>query len=360
MNIRKHVFSIVVFVSLCCSLSCGALDFEALLHAPANAPDSTYLVVKALPNGCLLVWNGDTVYRQRLPRADSFKAIATGYAGDPGFMAVSPDGHTVLLGAGYSGKLYLLDLEDPQPYSASAEIAPAGYPEDASPYSGVFLTASLFLMDSGSMTTSSPAELGIFDVQNPSGGYRRVMQKPATLAAGDNSYSATVAIDAARTWVYAMSYVLDSSWASTTQLKRISASALVQAYGASATLNWDSDAAAIGAANAFFTTGPSDVMSNGDVLVTGTGGVQRVEPSTASVVGTYTPLSDPLDSWRYSYSAAYNAVTGDVMLAISDWHTYTAQLYAPDNTFTTLPVMGLPGGVALLCALAFAGRRRLR
>ncbi len=360
MMYRLKVATVILSgILLLFSMSCGALEFEALLNAPTPSSPATGLAVKALPDGCLLVWNGSTIYREPLPRADTFKAIATGYAGDPGFMALSPDGHTVLLAAGYSKKLYLLDLNNPQSYSPASEIAPSGYPGGYSQYAGVFLTDSLVLMDSGSMAATATSELGVFDVLNPAAGYRAVMQKPATLAPGDNSYSACLAIDTMRASVYAMSYVLDASWNSTAQLKRMDASALVLAFQTSVTLSWDLDATAIGAANAFFTSGPSEVMSNGDVLIGGSGGVQRVNPTTHELVDTYTPLSAPLDPWHYNYTPSYNPETGDVMLVISDWHTHTTQLYAPRNTFEPMPVCCVPGVVALLGALAFAGRRKL-
>lgn len=342
------------------SMASGALEFEALLSAPTPASGATGLAVKALPDGRLLVWNGGTIYREVLPRADGFEPIATGYVGDPGFMALSPDGHTVLLAAGYSRKLYLLDLNDPHPYSASSEIAPTGYPDSLSQYAGVFLNDSLVLIDSGSMASPATSDLGVFDVQNPAGGYRSVMVKPASLASGDNAYSARLAIDPALTSVYAMSYVLDLSWNSTTQLKRISADTLIGAYQAQTTLSWDSDATAIGATNAFFSTGPTDVVLNGDVLVSGTGGVQRVDPTAQTVIDTYVPLTDPLDPWHYSYLSAYNGVTGDTLLVITDWHTYTTQIFAPVDAFEPMPACGATGLAALIGTLVLTGRRKLR
>jgi len=354
---QKKFFPIAVFVSMFFSTVCGALEFEALLNAPAPAPGATSLAVKTLPNGCLLIWDGNTVYRQPLPHADVFNPIATGYAGDPGFMALSPDGHTVLLAAGLSKKLYVLDLNEPAPYSPASEIAPANYPGGFSQYWGVFLTDSMVLLDSGNFVTD---ELGIFDLHDPAAGYRAVMQKPATLNPGESAASAMVAIDSARTMVYAMSFVLDDMWNSTAQLKRIPAAALIQSFQTSSTLNWDTDATAIGGPNDFFTGGPSEVMENGQVLIGGTGGVQRVNPAAGTVVQTYAPFSDPLDPWHYNYTPAYNPVTGDIMLIVTDWHTFTTRLYVPQNTFGALPVWSISGGIALLCALALAGRRGLR
>ncbi|HPC17716.1 MAG TPA: hypothetical protein P5318_13305 [Candidatus Hydrogenedentes bacterium] len=354
---QKKFFLIVVCISLCFSMTCGALEFEALINAPTPAPGASSLAVKTLPNGCLLIWDGNTIYRQPLPQADVFNPIATGYAGDPGFMAVSPDGHTVLLAAGLSKKLYVLDLNEPAPYSPAREIAPANYPSGFSQYWGVFLTDSMVLLDSGNFVTD---ELGVFDLHDPAAGYRAVMQKPATLAPGESAASATVAIDQARTTVYAMSYVFDSMWNSTAQLKRIPAAALIQAFQASSTLNWDTDATAIGGPNDFFTSGPAEVMENGHVLVGGTGGVQRVNPASETVVQTYAPFSDPMDPWHYNYTPAYNPVTGDIMLIVTDWHTFTTRLYVPQNTFGTLPVWSMPGALALLGALIVLGRRKLR
>jgi hypothetical protein len=68
-----------------------------------------------LGDGRFVLWDGDTVLVEAAVDSDEYEVLATGYAGDPGFLAVAPDGHTLILGTGFTGDFFLLDADAPQP-----------------------------------------------------------------------------------------------------------------------------------------------------------------------------------------------------------------------------------------------------
>lgn len=332
-----------------------AVDFVRVETFPGADPMAYAIQVRALPSGLLLVWDGNTIHRQVLVGGEEFDPIATGYVGDPGFMAISPDGHTVLLGAGYSGDLYLFDANAPADFTAEAQLATIGH------YWGVFLTENLVLVDKATQDYST-CELAIIDISAPTPTATTVMLKPdaADLGAGEYAASAALAVDASRTTVYTMAviYILDPYYmVVSNQLKRVSVSDLLDAYAGKALLDWDTDATAIGGPADFFSGGPAAVMNNGDVLVPGMGGVNRVDPATGTAVATYNPTGGP---WDY-YGAAYNPSTGDILPIASDPVDYqTDNVYAPEGAFAELPTLGGMGLVILAAAFAVAGGRRVR
>jgi hypothetical protein len=70
-----------------------------------------------LPDGRYTVWDGNTVYAQAALGVDSWRAVVTGYAGDPAFMIPIPNSAEYLLGAGFSGDIYRVDWSNPVDYT---------------------------------------------------------------------------------------------------------------------------------------------------------------------------------------------------------------------------------------------------
>ncbi len=338
---------------IACLISvCGyAVTFERITGFPEAAPGAYGIKAEALPDGRWVAWNGDAVFAQKMAGGDSFVQIASGYAGDPGFIAVAPDGHTLLLGAGQSGKLYVFDTAAPHDYMPGSEAATVPH------YYGVYLSQNLVLLDkaTGDYTTS---ELVVVDLSAPSPVAKTVMLKPAQadLVGTEYGVSACLAIDAARANVYAMNLVYDGWDLMHSQLKRISAPALIAAFNSKAALDWNTDAVAIGGDGAFFSGGPAGISLDSDLLIGGFGGVQRVDPASGTVVETYSPAGP----FEY-YGVAFNSYTNTVLPMVANPDTWAVDvIYGPVGDFAPLPVFGLTGAAALMGTLLVAARRRLK
>ena len=327
-------------------------DFERVQGFPGADPAAYGIAVQALPGGLFLVWDGNDIHRQTLVGGEDFDVIASGYEGDPSFMALSPDGHTVLLGGGGNRLLMLFDVNNPADYTPDVVLS-----DSISHYWGVFLTEDLVLIDKVADDDATD-ELVIVDITEETPVAETVMYKPAAgdLGAGEKATNCALAVDPARTTVYCMSniYVLPYQVVSN-QMKSISVSALINAYQSKAILDWNTDPTPIGADGQYFALGPLAVTNNGDVLCGGTGGVNRIDPASGVILDTYNPTGG---AWDY-YSAAYNPVT-DVVLAIAaDPDDFDMDnVYAEQGAFAALPALGW-GGLAVLLGLCLAvGLRR--
>lgn len=326
------------------------IELELAQSFPEAAPGSFGIEIEALPDGRLIVWNGDTIFIQPFPEWNTFEAIASGYTGDPGFMAVSPDGNTVLLGAGYSGDLYRFDVNNPADNSAAALAANTPH------YSGVFLTDSLVLLDRGS--SDSLCELAVLDLAAAPPVVRSLMRKPAAedVPAGGFAASAQLAINSDRTTVYTMAPVYDESFMVTqNQLKSVPVSALISAFNSSTTLDWTADATAIGGPTSYNSGGACGVLLVGLVVITGFGGVQLVNPESGTIIDTLSPAG-----FDY-YGAACNPHFGDVYPIVADPSDWSMDVvYAPAGSLAPLPAASVPALLALCGTLMVAGIWRRR
>jgi hypothetical protein len=289
---------------------------------------------------------------------EAFTPVATGYKGDPAFMAVAPDGHTVILGAGagsgHVNKVYKFDAADPLDYAPDTVVATVGH------YSGVMLNDRLLLVDKATDDFST-CELAVVDISAPAPAARSVMLKPpaAQLNPGDLAASAPLAINAARTTVYTMGLVYDSSYmVARNPLKAVSVAALINAYNTSTPLSWDTDARQIGGSNTYNSGGPAAVLPGGDVLIGGFGGIQRVNPATALIVDTYAPAG--MDY----YGIGYNAYTGLFLPIVAEPDYSMDVVYAPQGAFGQLPALNALGLLALagtlLCAASTCITRKVK
>lgn len=305
--------------------------------------------VQFLPDGRLVAWDGDTVYVQALPGGEMLRPVARGYMGDTAFLAVSPDGHTLVLGAGLSSKLYKLDLNHPVDYTPGSELGVYGH------YWGVFLNEQFLLVDRMADDWSTD-ELVILDLLNPTLAPISVMDKPRASDVPLNGFAASagLAVDRERGYVYTMGLLYDSSFMVVeSSLKRIPLSTMINAYFADSKLQWASFPAITPGPSV--TGGPVAVMGNGDVLTVGFGGVERLNPETGVVVGTYAP-----GGFVY-HGAAYDARTNQVYVLATDTAEYTMDLfYAPAGSFEKLPAAGVFGLICMAAMTAAAGCRRVR
>ncbi len=348
----KHLMrtSLVLFALFSIQAHAQSITFSETTDFPKAAAGSYGILINAVSSGQLIVWNGNTIYRQTLPGGNTFVPIASGYAGDPGFLAVAPDGHTLVLGAGYSGKVYVVDSDAPLSYTPGSEVATIPH------YSGTYLTQTKVLLDCG---VYPYAELGILDLTT--GIYRAVMYKPSTAdidaSPGSFAASAHVAVDPTHSTVYTSGLVYDAGFSVVrNELKRISASSLLAAYASSSMLNWNTDATLIGNNGDFEDGGPSAVTANGDILIGGFGGVQRVNPVSGMVTATYQPRG-----FDY-YGVGYNIHRDTIYPIVADLDWSMDVVYARQNELSELPVTSAAGQVVLTVALALllAGAVRKR
>src|SRR5690606_22673122 len=86
-----------------------------------------------LPDGRYVIWNGDTVFVQQSIGSPVLNPVATGYTGDPGFLILRDSGDHLLLGGGFNGNLYTLNINNPADFVAGTETAIGSH------FSGVLL-----------------------------------------------------------------------------------------------------------------------------------------------------------------------------------------------------------------------------
>ena len=335
-----------------------AWQFAPLENFPAPAANAFDVTGTALADGRLVFWNGDTVYFQKQLHVDAFEAVATGYAGDPGFIALTPDGSQLILGEGFGGALYRLSVHAPEDFTPESIVATQSH------YDGLFLTQDLLLLDI-SKPDWSGTELVVLDVSADKAGLKDVaawmpvVRKPAVededkglvVEKPDFSYSASLAHDPVADTVYAFD-------GNAQELRYFDRQALVSAYETGTTLDWDTDGVLVGAPGDFFTSGVGGVMADGLLLVAGAmgffepGGIQVVDPVLSDPAQAYVLLVlDPAETQGF-YNVIYNPVTAAV-IAISDGKAFITREHVQP-----LPLATGLGLLLTATGLAFLGRRR--
>lgn len=340
------VLSVLSLVFVFLMPSAHAEGFQRYDHFPSS--DRYGVVGAALPDGSLLLWNGEEVYVQQGLRVDGFALRGQGYSGDPAFLAVSPGGQTALLGAGGWGtdpwvdRIYRYTPGAPGDFTPDAIVAVMPH------YAAAFLTEDLVAIDAGAGDWMNSV-IVVHDLRGGKSLPAPVLYKPAS-PKGDTvvqkpGYSAALTVDHARGRLYAMD-------AATLELRAFSVSALIDAYESSGLLDWAGDGMLIGTPGAYYNGGVNGVTPEGGLVISGAlgwgmpGGIQIVDPDTGTVLENLDP------SGAYSYaSAIYNPVTGQIT-AMADGLAYAT------GGFITLPAMGLAGMAMLAALLAAAARRR--
>lgn len=352
------VFLPVLLALLAAPNARAANGFETYEKFPRPAAGAFVVSGTSAPDGRLLLWDGNAVYRQFDLNTDYFSRLATGYPGDTAFVALAPDGHTVLLGQGFAGDIYRLDLNDPRNFSPASVVA-----NIPGHFAGVFLTNNLVLLDVGRLDFTG-SELQVIDVSGAKSTPRVGIAKGAGYFSSDakalgvdkplGSYSSSLAIDPVAGLVYAMD-------GNTRELRAFSVAALIAAYNTNTPLDWATDGTLIGSAGQFFSGGVAGVRPTGQLVIGGSagfaqpGGVQIVDPSlanpaSASVLQTL----DPAGTQEFYY-VIYNAYT-DVITAL----VFSGDAFLPENLATNVPAAGSVGLALLAAGLGVAGIRRAR
>jgi len=330
-----------------------AQTFTAYNNFPEPAPGSFGVAGAALPDGRLLIWNGQTVFRQFGPNVDSFQPVAAGYPGDPGFVAVSPDGTFAILGAGFNntastdlgtnGELYKLDLDTFPDFTPNSVVASQSH------FDGAFLEPGLLLVDAGRLDFSgsdlitidisgSKALLGGVVVRKPAG---TALPKSVVVEKPPLSFASSVTVDNAEGVVYAMD-------ANTRELRRFDVSDLINAHQTGTMLDWSADGTLIGSPGDYFSGGVSGIKPAGTLVIGGSegfglpGGIQLVDPSNGNVDATL----DPTGMQDFT-QVIYNEVT-DTITALAG-----GQVFADVMALPGTPAAGT--GVITLGALLMAG-----
>ena len=345
---------VLLAAALTTGATASAQDFSPYENFPSTA---VYGVVgTALPNGRLILWNGDAIFIQDGIGRDAFTTHATGYAGDPAFMALSPDGHTLLLGAGgfggdpYLDQLYTFDANNPVDFSPSAIALTRTH------FSGLFLTEHLILIDAG--TPAWASELVVLDLNAKSAPVTVVVKpKEYTFEKGQvvdkPGYSANLTIDRSQQIVYAMD-------AATLELRAFSAAALINAFNTGTPLGWAADGVLVGTPGVYFSDGVSGITPEGYLVIGGSlgwglpGGIQLVDPATGAVAQTLL-----VDGDGYT-KVIYNEVTG-VITALASGLVYAQgsfQQAPPQGSSPQMPALGGTAAAILCISLALALRRK--
>ena len=351
----KHIYSTLLL--LCLALTATAQNYAEYTKFPEPAAGSYSVIGTALPDGRLLLWNGNDVYVQIASGVDGFTRIATGYAGDPGFIALAPNGHEVLLGQGFGGSIYSFDVNAPVDYSPAALLTTLDH------YSATFLSETLVLIDAG-LSDFTGSELVMLDLSSTKGAsLRSVIAKDETYQSdeGDKSivvkplfgWSAKLAYDDVHDVIYAM----DSG---ARELRRFDLADILNAFNTSTPLDWATDGELVGAPADFYSGGVAGIRPDGTLIIDGSegfllpGGIQLVDPSVANpALASVIETLDPAGTNGF-YAAIYNPYT-DAITAIADGVPFGEEEELAPMTVSSAVAMGL-----LVLLLAGFGVGRLR
>ncbi len=308
MSYRVNFYSCFAYCVFLLFFQTTAETIFPLPNIPQPAPGSYFVTSAPLNDGTFLIWNGNQIYKQNAPKNDTYTLLAEGYQGDPAFIAISPEGNKAILGQGYFGDIYILNLTNPENFSPSSIIT------NISHYYGILLTSDLLLLDVGKADfTGSEIHILPISTKNIRAFPQFILSKPQKknkdmiIDKPPFAYSATLAKD--DNWVY----IMDGN---TRELRKFSISSLINAYNTHTTLDWETDGILIGTPGTYFTGGVSGITIDNQLIISGSegfmmpGGIQEVNPIT----GEITRIWDPANNQGY-YSAFYNQHS-DTILAI--------------------------------------------
>lgn len=275
--------------------------FNPLPAFPGTADGAFGVAVDALRDGRFVAYDGQSVLVQQRWRSDQFLPVATGYPGDPGFISASPDGRHVLLGAGFNGELWLLDLQNP--VDAAAPIAVLG-----GNFSAAWLTDDRIVINRATQPDPAVfafvAELGILDLRTDPPAYDIVVRPAGGASAG-------IAVGPLGKRVYTTDGL-------TGDTRYFHTADLLAAADDAVTLDWD-DGVLLGTYNS---GGPLGVTPDGRLLFIGgadpiefLGFVQAVDIRSGEVIEEFNPSGN----FGTFYGGAITPVTGRVLLVGSSF-----------------------------------------
>lgn len=348
-----RLFVCAVFIA---ASAASAQTFVPANNLPGPAPGAFTIVGTNLPDGRFVLWTGAGVFVQSQVNGGIFGLAANGYAGDPGFIALAPDGRTLLLGAGFGDGTeangYLVDIFAPVSFVSGSELT---LPNHAA---GLFLSQDLVLLDRGKSDFSG-SELVVVDLSAAKSGVtvaRTVLRTPPAeekdlvVDKPAFSFSSNVILDPTGTELYAMD-------ANALELRVFDVADIISAFNTSTPLDWSTDGTLFGSAGVYFSGGVEGFTSSNELVIDGSsgflqpGGIQFVDRSTGTINQTLTPAGA-----NEFYSVIFNSVTEEMILRLGSSNT----TFVTTGVAANLPAVGGFGVALLLGAIAAAGRRALR
>jgi len=274
----------------------GVPPFQELEGFPAPAENAFGVTADALKDGRFIAYDGNSVFVQERRGSGTFNPIATGYPGDPGFISVSPNGRLALLGAGFLGEVWVLDLDAPVDAAEPLTVLEGNF-------SAAWLTDDRIVVNRATQPDPNEfifeAELGILDL----GVVPFAYQVAVTPAGGA---SADVAVGPFGKRLYTTDGI-------TGETRFFSVASLLAAVENAEPLSWE-DGELLGVYN---TGGPLGVTPDGRRILIGgadpvefLGFVQVVDTWTGEVIEEINPSGDP---GTFS-SGAITRVTGRILL----------------------------------------------
>ncbi len=337
---RKAFFSFVVISCVAFTAAGAPGDFGAMSGYPAVGGT---VVADALGDGRFILYDGDGVYIENAVDAGTFTLVASGYAGDPAFIAVAPDGHRCLLGAGAAGTfgapaddwIWQFDANSPADAGASGMIALENN------YWGVWLDNDTAMIEAG---PGYVGEIGILEVSTKT--YQQVVNK------GESS--AALVLD--QGYVYSQS----GFGAATGELRRFLVEDLIDIFDVSGTpLDW-TDGVVVGIPYTGNTGGPGSIDADGVMAIGGwgmPGTVLYVDAATGDVVSG--PITVSSGAPSSSVSAFYNPVTKRTLVTETNWDDFTFNGYIASEDAPPMPAAGMAGLAALAGLMTVIARRKL-
>ena len=139
-------------------------------HLPSSLPHPPYptaasVTADALGDGRFILYdaNGD-IWIEDAADAQTYAKVASGYTGDPGFIAVAPDGHTCLVCSGMTGLFWVFDA------STLTGTALTIGSDMTNSYWGEWINDTQIIVDRSDepVAWSFISELGLLDISNQS------------------------------------------------------------------------------------------------------------------------------------------------------------------------------------------------
>jgi hypothetical protein len=309
-----------------------------LAYGSSQLPTTAMVVAGGLADGRFILYDGNgDIWIESGRGAGNYAKVASGYFGDPGFIAVAPDGHRCLVSSGYTGMLWLFDANAPVNAGSPLVTLSGGY-------WAAWLDNQKLLIDCA--TWVGP---GQFDYQANVVVLDTTTHHVGTVITGGRTASAALSIG------NGFAYVTDGITGAT---NRFAVADLLNAYATATPINWPASPN-FGTFNA----GGASAVTNSGALIFQGNSVQYVD-ANGNVLGTDTPNTAVPYPF---YTAAYNPATGNVLVVSTDWTNGWPPIVTGwgsdepyDNPPVAMPVSGPMGLLLLTAAVAALGLRRGR
>jgi len=324
----------------CMAALCIASSFAAMadplptFSEQTNFPTTTAfgVVADTLGDGRFIAYDGTNIWIQDAVDANAYTDVATGYTGDPAIIAVNPDGHTCLVGAGFTGELWLFDADAPADAGAPLLTSGSDFFAEWINTTQVVIDRAFFV---GPGAFDFEAELILLDIGTTT---------VRTVVSAKGGASAMCVLDSS----FQTLYMADGL---TGETRTAAVADLVNAFDTSTPVAW----ATLPTFGTFSTGGPGALTPERTLIYGGFGGVQFVDIAS----GTSDGIVDPAGTGTYNFLVAYSATTGRVLGTGAQFSpSFDTKGFVSDSMFETLPTMGGAGVLMLVGVVCAIGMRR--